>query len=118
MIYILNDDGTLKAEAFDGDNTIGDQKTTTIAPPPWRDGFVRVFNGSKWVELERKLSNERPAQPMRRMYPPITEQLDMLWHAMDRGDIPKAGEFYETIKAVKDSTPATPKIFEVGRMPE
>lgn len=35
-------------------------------------------------------------------YPPMEEQLDALWHAMDRGDLPKVPEFYEPIKAVKE----------------
>lgn len=116
-IYILNDDGTLKAEAYDSD-TIGSQRHTSTSPPAWREGFVRVFDGSRWHERELKLSNEPPAHKQVRTYPPITEQLDMLWHAMDKGEMPKAGVFYETIKLVKDSTPADPRIFDVGRMPE
>lgn len=28
-------------------------------------------------------------------YPSIEDQLDMLWHAMDKGLMPKAGDFYE-----------------------
>lgn len=35
-------------------------------------------------------------------YPPIGDQLDMLWHAMDTGQIPKAQQFYNAIKQVKD----------------
>lgn len=38
-------------------------------------------------------------------YPSIREQLDMLWHSMDNGEIPKASEFYTAIKAVKDQFP-------------
>lgn len=38
-------------------------------------------------------------------YPPIADQLDALWHAMDRGDLPVAQEFYEMIKLVKDTHP-------------
>lgn len=38
-------------------------------------------------------------------YPPIEAQLDALWHAMDRGDLPKAPEFYTMIKRVKDRHP-------------
>lgn len=40
------------------------------------------------------------------IYPTVGEQLDMLWHAMDSGEIPKAMEFYQRIKAVKDAVPA------------
>lgn len=38
-------------------------------------------------------------------YPNIGEQLDMLWHAMDRDEIPKAEPFYSTLKAVKLAYP-------------
>lgn len=37
-----------------------------------------------------------------RGYPKIGDQLDMLWHAMDTGQIPKAQQFYNAIKQVKD----------------
>ena len=35
-------------------------------------------------------------------YPPIEEQMDMLWHAMNNGDLPKAEPFYTSIKEVKE----------------
>jgi hypothetical protein len=38
-------------------------------------------------------------------YPPIGDQLDALWHAMARGDLPKIPEFYDPIKQVKDDNP-------------
>lgn len=38
-------------------------------------------------------------------YPKIKDQLDMIWHAMERGEIPVAAEFFDAIKAVKDKYP-------------
>ena len=38
-------------------------------------------------------------------YPPVREQLDMLWHAMDDNQIPKVEPFYSALKAVKDQYP-------------
>lgn len=40
-------------------------------------------------------------------YPPYTEQLDMLWHAIDADETLKAqfADFYNVIKAVKDAYP-------------
>lgn len=38
-------------------------------------------------------------------YPGIGQQLDMLWHSMNNGEIPKAAAFYDAIKAVKDKYP-------------
>lgn len=38
-------------------------------------------------------------------YPAISEQMDMLWHAMDNGSMPKVEPFYSRIKSVKDKYP-------------
>ncbi len=38
-------------------------------------------------------------------YPDIGNQLDMLWHAMDTGVLPKVDSFYDTIKTTKDKYP-------------
>lgn len=38
-------------------------------------------------------------------YPSLTDQLDMLWHAMDSGALPKVDSFYDAIKEVKDKYP-------------
>ena len=42
-------------------------------------------------------------------YPPIGDQLDMLWHAIDTGDWTaakvKTTDFYTQLKAVKDANP-------------
>jgi hypothetical protein len=44
-------------------------------------------------------------QRRREEYPPVEEQLDMLWHAMDQGEIPKAEPFYTTLQQVKQQYP-------------
>lgn len=59
----------------------------------------------------------------RMMYPTVASQMDMLWHAMDRGEIPKADRFYNAIKVVKDAIPkdntAEPTIiYQVGEIPD
>ena len=38
-------------------------------------------------------------------YPSIGNQLDMLWHAMNNGEIPKANTFFDAIETVKTSFP-------------
>lgn len=38
-------------------------------------------------------------------YPDIADQLDALWHAMDRGDLPMVEGFYDRVKMVKDKYP-------------
>jgi hypothetical protein len=40
-------------------------------------------------------------------YPPIEEQLDMLWHAMASDLTKRLEPFYSTIKAIKDRYPKT-----------
>lgn len=40
-------------------------------------------------------------------YPAVEEQLDMLWHAMDQGLMPKAELFYTTLQKVKQQHPKT-----------
>jgi len=38
-------------------------------------------------------------------YPALADQLDMLWHAMDTGALPKVDSFYNAIQAVKNEYP-------------
>lgn len=51
-------------------------------------------------ELEESYKDKRRAE-----YPPIGDQLDAIYKAMDEGILPKAPEFYDPIKAVKDKYP-------------
>ena len=39
------------------------------------------------------------------LYPQIKDQLDMIWHAIDEGNLNKTSEFYLTLKEVKDKYP-------------
>ena len=38
-------------------------------------------------------------------YPSLTDQLDMLWHAIDSGQLDKESAFYKALKQVKDNYP-------------
>lgn len=38
-------------------------------------------------------------------YPPMSEQLDAIWHAMDSGILPRVPAFYDPIAAVKAANP-------------
>lgn len=40
-------------------------------------------------------------------YPPVREQLDMLWHAIDSGTLDTNSDFYQKLKQVKDRYPKT-----------
>lgn len=50
--------------------------------------------------------NDKLYQSLRRSeYPPISDQIDMIWHAMDNGGFPIINDFYETIKEIKNKYP-------------
>ena len=55
----------------------------------------RFFDHQTWM-----YRNQRSQE-----YPQVTDQLDMLWHAMDDGTLPKVEPFYTQIKTVKDKYP-------------
>lgn len=82
---------------------------------------MQVIRQEELVPPEPELE---PYVVQRRMlYPSVESQLDMLWHAMDRGELPQVSGFYDTIKAVKDSIPkdntAEPTIiYGVSEIPE
>lgn len=40
-----------------------------------------------------------------REYPPLKEQMDMLWHAIDTDSLDKTSDFYKELKKVKDKYP-------------
>ena len=39
------------------------------------------------------------------LYPGIREQLDLLWHAIDKDTLDKTSDFYTKLKKVKDDNP-------------
>ena len=92
-------------------NLAADAPNTPPGTHPWR------VNGG-WEYRPERPAVTSPGDRRRQLYPPISEQLDMLWHAMDRGELPVASGFYESIKLVKDAHPKNPVVFDVGLMPE
>ena len=53
--------------------------------------------------MVQKITHKPPYQLLRQEnYPLLADQMDMLWHAMDNGDLPKAEPFYTSIKEVKE----------------
>ena len=76
----------------------------------WRPGNTVEKPSKQEVtdEIERLRQLDANVQYRRdRMheYPALAEQLDMLWHAMNDGVLPKVDSFYDAIKAVKDANP-------------
>lgn len=103
MYYVYNKGGgdidvsdhELLLELFPGYSLI----EVTETPPSnhftkWIDGeYVQTLPQPKYV-YDRKAA-----------YPSYGDQLDMLWHAMDDGVIPKVEPMYSQIKAVKEQYP-------------
>ena len=76
-----------------------------------KDGQQVILDDTLVEQEIDRLTLERNKTEYRRTrakeYPPLAEQLDMLWHAMDTGALPKVDSFYSAIKEVKDQYPKT-----------
>lgn len=133
LVYAIDADGFLLSavrRSFLGSGGVTVQRAADTAPPDAAPppGFAWRWTGAAW-ELARLAAEPEPepvpAAPVyveqrRANYPPISAQLDMLWHAMDRGEIPVAEDFYNSVAAVKDAFPKDKTgetVFEVGKMP-
>lgn len=119
--FIYRDDGMLLSTAFLEPEEAKMQVNITDIEPELVVGRVPWFVNGAWEMRDPVIQTEGPTQARQRAYPSIGEQLDMLWHAMDRGEIPKAGAFYEVIKEIKETVPKPDddgRVFEVGTMPE
>jgi hypothetical protein len=75
------------------------------------DDGTGAFNiqGNK-VEIDLALVNawvnpNQYKQDRVKEYPPLPEQLDMLWHAMEQDPTKRLEPFYSSIKDIKDAYP-------------
>jgi hypothetical protein len=57
------------------------------------------------VRLQSAYDNNKYSRDRATEYPHIADQLDMLWHAMDTGEIPKSTIFYDINKSIKEKYP-------------
>ena len=74
-----------------------------VTPPADRSRRWR-WNGKTFVDAGPRFPTTYISQRLS-SYPPATEQLDLLWHAMDSGATPKIEPWFSTIKAIKDAHP-------------
>jgi hypothetical protein len=95
VIETQSGDGNL--EMFYGNNSAysRDELEVGIADDEVVSGWL-----SEQAEQAKTYSDHRASS-----YPPISDQLDMLWHAMDTGILPKVDSFYSINKSVKDKYP-------------
>lgn len=56
-------------------------------------------------DLDYYVKSEKYKDDRRESYPSIGDQLDMLYKAMESGEISKANDFFNAIKTVKDAHP-------------
>ena len=69
-------------------------------------GYTHSFINGVLVPVPSFLPTGPDAIEQRReAYPPIGDQLDALWHAMDAGVLPKVAGFYDRISEVKVKFP-------------
>ena len=73
-------------------------------PSAFPEGAIR-WNGPEEEQWQKEwnLKNHRAARTP--AYPQITEQLDLLWHAIDEGTLDKTSDFYIKLKKIKDDYP-------------
>ena len=76
----------------------------------WLEGTTPISVAdieAKINQMANEPEKSKYAQQRRNAYPPIGDQLDMLWHSIDKNPDLKTKyfNFYETIKAVKVKYP-------------
>ena len=78
----------------------------------WLDGTTPISKADIEAKIN-KMANEPEqsnyAEQRRNAYPPIGDQLDMLWHTIDKDILlqKRYFDFYQTIKQVKVKYPKT-----------
>lgn len=74
-----------------------------------KDGYQVVLDDTAVKQEINRLTLERNKTAYRRQrareYPTISDQLDMLWHAIDDGTLDKSSDFYTSLKSIKDQYP-------------
>ena len=85
-------------------------KNSDINTIEWNNGTTPIPVAdieAKMVELQAEYDANQYQRDRATDYPPIGDQLDMLWHSIDQNPKLKSEyfEFYEAIKAVKVKHP-------------
>jgi len=63
----------------------------------WLDAGNEITDTIEWRHMYAAKRNIN--------YPPIEDQLDMLWHAIDNDALDKTSDFYIKLQEVKDNNP-------------
>lgn len=95
--------GTPEMFAHAVENLSIDQDIVELQADPQLD---LIEPATKTVLVGQRPQPQKTYQDSRlQAYPSVQEQMDMLWHAMDQNQIPRAEPFYSTIKAIKQAIP-------------
>ena len=78
----------------------------------WLEGTTPISKAdieAKMNEMANEPEQSQYAEQRRNAYPPIGDQLDMLWHTIDKDILlqKRYFDFYQTIKQVKVKYPKT-----------
>lgn len=80
------------------------------------------WNGDAWNAVARPTfpGPATPTGPSSVVSMPSVDggQVDLLWRAMERGEIPMATDFFQAVSRARASRARPEVIFDVGRMPE
>lgn len=77
-----------------------------IKAVPQEDGSIEYVETDEPQTYAPALPIETPYTVKRaNEYPPLGDQLDMLWHAMDLDPSKRVEPFYTTIKTIKEKYP-------------
>lgn len=88
--------------------------TELLVDNPLAAGYTLIYESEKKPDLRSKryvngqwidIAPPEYIEQRKMEYPKMSDQLDMLWHAMNDGLLPKAEPFYTSIKTVKDKYP-------------
>ena len=85
-------------------------KDNDINEITWHNGTTPIPKAdieAKMNEMANEPKQSNYAQQRRNAYPPVGDQLDMLWHTIDKDILlqKRYFEFYQTIKSVKIKYP-------------
>ena len=110
--YAVVESGTVtNVIEWDGSSPHADSATFVAAEGEANAQIGATYNGSAFAYTAPEAPADTRTYVEKRSaeYPPIGDQLDMLWHAVDTGDWTaakvKTTEFYTALKAVKDANP-------------
>ena len=70
-------------------------------------GPLIVISAEEIAEIEANNIATSHHTPRILAFPSLGEQLDLLYHDMENSKLDQTGEFYKTIKAIKDANPKT-----------